>query len=145
MPVYRNSSQRPDRDQLKTGKGTIVTVHLPTLKILKKPVKQPIFSHALTILNLIKYRYLIKNGGEKMIKKVLLISALVIALAGGSAFGVLRMVTLPPLYGEPQSTQIESKPTADTNISDTDNIPGRKFKWSRRLTGSQGTRSWRRS
>ena len=57
-----------------------------------------------------------------MIKKALLISTLVIALAGGSAFGVLRMVTLPLLYGESQSTQIESKPTADTNISDTDNI-----------------------
>ena len=61
---------------------------------------------------------LLRKVVEKMIKKVLIIGALVIALAGGSAFGVLRMVTPLPLYGQSQSTQTEYQPAATTNTTD---------------------------
>lgn len=53
-----------------------------------------------------------------MIKKLLIIGSLVIALAGGSAFGVLRMVPPLPLYGQSQSTQTENQPAATTNTTD---------------------------
>lgn len=53
-----------------------------------------------------------------MIKKILIIGSLVIALAGGSAFGVLRTFTLLPLYGEQQSTQTENQPAAAINTTD---------------------------
>jgi len=54
---------------------------------------------------------------KKVIKKILIIGSLVIALAGSSAFGVLRMVTPLPLYGQSQSTKTENQPAA-TNTAD---------------------------
>jgi len=61
---------------------------------------------------------LLRKVVENMIKKILIIGSLVIALAGGSALGVLRMVTPLPLYGQSQSTQTENQPAAATNTTD---------------------------